>query len=261
MKVLKLGGTSVGSAQKINSLTELLNPDKTQIVVLSAVAGTTNALEQISGFLLKGNKEAALSEIDVLKNKYEQLIKNLFESKEGLAKGHELIAYHFKTIENHVVDDFSEKEGKVILAQGELLSTKLLHYRLEEKNIDSVWFPALDFMKINEDHEPLPEYIKENLNELLSEHPSNKIFITQGYICRNHTGAVDNLKRGGSDYTASLVGAVLKANEIQIWTDIDGMHNNDPRIVSNTRPIKHISFNEAAELAYFGAKVLHPQSV
>lgn len=261
MKVLKFGGTSVGSAQKIRKLSQLLHPDKTQIVVLSAVAGTTNSLERINSFLLKDDQKAALSEINILKNKYDQLIKDLFGSKQGLAKGTELIDHHFETLENLVVDDFSEKEGKIILAQGELLSTKLLHYHLEEKNIASVWLPALDFMKIDEDHEPRPEYIKEKLTALLGEHSGNKIFITQGYICRNHTGAIDNLKRGGSDYTASLIGAVLKADEIQIWTDIDGMHNNDPRIVSYTRPIKHISFNEAAELAYFGAKVLHPQSV
>lgn len=261
MKVLKFGGTSVGSAQKIKDLRKIIKTNERQIIVLSAVAGTTNALEKISQTLLRGRKREALKQISTLKTGYETLINELFQSEEGLDKGKELIHRHFELLENYTEGDFSEKEEKIILAQGELISTHLLAYYLQEMGEPCVLLPALEFMKVDENHEPILSYIENNLQDLLVENPDNLIFITQGYICRNNEGEVDNLKRGGSDYTASLIGAAIKADEIQIWTDIDGIHNNDPRIVSNTKPISDISFEEAAELAYFGAKILHPQSV
>jgi len=261
MKILKFGGTSVGSAERIKGLLSIVNPSERQIVVLSAVSGTTNALVEIGQAFLDSKRDEAKTLIKGLKDKYEDLIKELFTTEGGLNKGRELIDYHFNHIESLGNDLFTPIEEKIILAQGELLSTTLWHFHLEEIGVPSVLLPALDFMKIDEDNEPIVDYITEKLTPLLSAHPDNKLFITQGYICRNSFGEIDNLRRGGSDYTASLIGAALRAEEVQIWTDIDGMHNNDPRVVTGTKPIANLSFDEAAELAYFGAKILHPQSV
>lgn len=259
MKVLKFGGTSVGSPERIGKLMTLIDQDERQIVVLSAVAGTTNDLVAVCKGYAEGKNPTAL--IEDLNGRYEDFIGELFVSNEFRVKAKELIDAHFATISSFSNGVFTPIHERVILAQGELLSTHLFHYHLQEKGIPSVLLPALDFMKIDEDSEPVVPYISEKLKEMLAKHAGNKLFITQGYICRNSFGEIDNLKRGGSDYTASLVGAALQADEIQIWTDIDGMHNNDPRVVENTRPIAQLSFEEAAELAYFGAKILHPQSV
>src|SRR5690606_34830963 len=228
---------------------------------LSAVAGTTNALVEISQAFASGNQDQATGLIDTLRGSYSTLISELFETEEGLQNGIELIEYHFNLIASFANQLFTPIEEKIILAQGELISTTLFHFHLTELGIRSKLLPALDFMKIDEDNEPKIDFIRENLTELLFQSNDHNLFITQGYICRNAFGEIDNLRRGGSDYTASLIGAAINADEIQIWTDIDGMHNNDPRIVNGTRPIANLSFNEAAELAYFGAKILHPQSV
>lgn len=261
MKILKFGGTSVGSAERIKGLLEIVNPSERQIVVLSAVAGTTNALVEIGKAYLAGKKDDAKQLIETHKNKYESLIKELFSTENGYKNGKELIDYHFNLISSLSNDLFTAVEEKMILAQGELLSTALWHFYLDEIGVQSVLLPALDFMKIDEDNEPVVPYINEKLSAILALYPDNTLFITQGYICRNAFGEIDNLRRGGSDYTASLIGAAIQAEEVQIWTDIDGMHNNDPRVVKGTSPIAHLSFDEAAELAYFGAKILHPQSV
>ena len=261
MKILKFGGTSVGSAERIQSLLDIVNPAERQIVVLSAVAGTTNALVEIAKAYTSGKKDEAKDLINQHKDKYEALIKDLFSTENGYKQGKELIDYHFNYIASLSNDLFTPTEEKIILAQGELMSTTLWHFYLAEKGIPSVLLPALDFMKIDEDNEPVVPFIKEKLEAILAEHPENMLFITQGFICRNSFGEIDNLRRGGSDYTASLIGAAIQADEIQIWTDIDGMHNNDPRVVKGTTPIAELSFDEAAELAYFGAKILHPQSV
>ncbi|MGO3192724.1 MAG: aspartate kinase [Sphingobacterium sp.] len=261
MKILKFGGTSVGSAERIKGLLDIVNTDDRQIVVLSAVAGTTNALVEIGQSFLLGKTGTALDQIKSHKGKYIELIDQLFASDLGREKANNLINYHFNYISSLGNEMFTPVEEKIVLAQGELMSTTLFHFYLEEIGIPSVLLPALDFMKIDQDNEPMVEYIGEKLNALLEITPDNKLYITQGFICRNSFGEIDNLRRGGSDYTASLVGASIQAEEIQIWTDIDGMHNNDPRVVKNTTPIAHLSFDEAAELAYFGAKILHPQSV
>ncbi|NQD70949.1 aspartate kinase [Sphingobacterium shayense] len=261
MKILKFGGTSVGSAERIKGLLNIINPEERQIVVLSAVAGTTNALVEIGQSFLLGKNEEALKQVKNHKEKYLALIGELFSTEDGLQKAESLINYHFNYISSLGNEMFTPVEEKIVLAQGELLSTTLFHFHLEEIGVSSVLLPALDFMKIDEDNEPMVEYIGEKLNGLLGDTPDNTLYITQGYICRNSFGEIDNLRRGGSDYTASLIGASIKAEEVQIWTDIDGMHNNDPRIVKNTTPIANLSFDEAAELAYFGAKILHPQSV
>jgi len=261
MKVLKFGGTSVGSPARMKALLDIIDASERQIVVLSAVSGTTNSLVEIGQAYLAGDKPKAAALIAALKDKYEIFIKELFAKPEFLDQGKEVINYHFGLLTQLANDLFTAIEEKIILAQGELLSTTLYHVYLKEIGVPSVLLPALDFMKIDEDNEPIVDHITSHLTPLLDKQPGNKLFITQGYICRNAFGEIDNLRRGGSDYTASLIGAGIRSEEVQIWTDIDGMHNNDPRIVSGTKPIAQLSFDEAAELAYFGAKILHPQSV
>lgn len=261
MKIAKFGGTSVGSASRIKGLLDIINPTERQIIVLSAVAGTTNMLVDIAQAYAAGDKTRASALIETLRTHYNGLINELFATEEGKYNGNELIEYHFQLISSFSNELFTPIEEKIILAQGELISTSLFHFYLTEIGIRSKLLPALDFMKIDEENEPKIDSIHEHLNELILQSSDHNLFITQGYICRNSFGEIDNLRRGGSDYTASLIGAAMGAEEIQIWTDIDGMHNNDPRIVNGTKPIANLSFDEAAELAYFGAKILHPQSV
>lgn len=261
MRILKFGGTSLATAERMKALYQIAKSDNRQIIVLSAVSGTTNALVEISEAFQQGKKEVADAIIKELRLKYDAFIQELFTTEKGLENGRELIDYHFKLIDSLSGQQSTHIEEKIILAQGELLSTTLFHFYLTEIGVKSRLLPALDFMKIDEDNEPIIDFIKVNLQELLDKDKDCQLFITQGFICRNSFGEIDNLRRGGSDYTASLIGAAIQADEVQIWTDIDGMHNNDPRIVKGTKPIAHISFNEAAELAYFGAKILHPQSV
>jgi aspartate kinase len=261
MKVLKFGGTSVGSPARMQKLLDIINPAERQIVVLSAVSGTTNSLVEIGQAYLAGDKAKAAGLIAILKDKYELFIKELLLNPEFLEQGKEVIDYHFRLLSSFANDLFTSIEDKIILAQGELLSTTLYHIYLKEIGVPSILLPALDFMKTDEDSEPIVEHITTELTPMLDKHPDINLFITQGFICRNAFGEIDNLRRGGSDYTASLIGAGIRSEEVQIWTDIDGMHNNDPRIVKGTTPIAQLSFDEAAELAYFGAKILHPQSV
>ena len=261
MLVLKFGGTSVGSATRMKEVANLINTPERKVVVLSAMAGTTNSLVEIAGYLYQKNIEAANEQINVLEKNYEQVVKELYASSNYKEKGLELIKSHFSYVRAFTQDMFTLFEEKAILAQGEMLSTALFHYYLEEQQISSSLISALNFMRIDEEGEPNTAYIKEHIQKELLAQPSTNIFITQGFICRNTYGEIDNLKRGGSDYSASLIGAATNAEEIQIWTDIDGFHNNDPRIVENTKPLSGLSFDEAAELAYFGAKILHPSSV
>ena len=261
MKILKFGGTSVGSPERMKKLLDIIDPTEEQIVVLSAVSGTTNSLVEISSKLLKEEKQVAVELISVLRAKYNDFVIELLPEGDFRAQGQEVVDYHFDFLASLANDIFTAVEDKVVLAQGELLSTTLYHIYLKSIGVPSVLLPALDFMKIDEDNEPDIPFTTQHLTPLLEEHKGNNLFITQGFICRNSFGEVDNLRRGGSDYTASLLGAAILAEEVQIWTDIDGMHNNDPRIVKGTKPIAHLSFDEAAELAYFGAKILHPQSV
>ncbi|HET6243043.1 MAG: aspartate kinase [Bacteroidetes bacterium] len=261
MKILKFGGTSVGSPERIKKMVELIHNEDKKIVVLSAMSGTTNKLVEIATALYAKEHEKAGELINKLQEDYLKVIDDLYQSPESIVKGREMINAHFGFIRSFTLDLFTIFEERAILAQGELISTALLQFYLEELHIDSVLLSALNFMRIDVNEEPDFQFIEENLKKELSQFSEKKLFITQGYICRNTFGEVDNLKRGGSDYTASLIGAALTAEEIQIWTDIDGMHNNDPRFVENTYPIAELSFDEAAELAYFGAKILHPSSV
>lgn len=262
MIIMKFGGTSVGSAARMKRVAELAQEvSGKKIVVLSAMSGTTNSLVEIASYLFKKKNKLAAELIAGLRTKYYQEVEALFSEDDFKVKGKELIDSHFDYLLSFTQDSFTIHEEKAVLAQGELLSTALFQLYLEEINQESKLLSALQFMRIDKDLEPDYFYIKENLTRLLNEHQSTELFITQGFICRNRYGEIDNLKRGGSDYSASLIGVAVDADEVQIWTDIDGMHNNDPRIVENTKPIQYLSFDEAAELAYFGAKVLHPSSI
>jgi aspartate kinase len=261
MVILKFGGTSVGSAERMKALVKLVSGPERKIVVLSAMSGTTNTLVSICTELYNKQPLKAGEIIDQLEVKYKEEINALYSSDTFKRKGEDLIKNHFNYLRSFTLDMFTVNEEKAILAQGELLSTAMFHYHLEEIGINSALLPALNFMRIDENDEPQLNYIEKNLDAEIAKHSSINLFITQGYICRNSFGEIDNLKRGGSDYTASIVGAAIHAKEVQIWTDIDGMHNNDPRIVSKTHPIHELSFDEAAELAYFGAKILHPTCI
>jgi len=261
MKIMKFGGTSVGNSDRMRSIIPLIDDDEKKIVVLSALAGTTNSLVEISDLLHEGKTEEASRKNEALRAKYHQVTDDLYETDSFRQTGHELINSHFDYLRDFTLGTFTKQMEKIILAQGELISTSLFHNLLKERNIRSVLLPALNFMRIDKDGEPDAFYIAENFRRELNNYPDENIIITQGFICRNAYGEIDNLKRGGSDFTASLLGAAINASEIQIWTDINGFHNNDPRFVENTRVIREISFDEAAELAYFGAKILHPSSV
>ena len=262
MKILKFGGTSVGSAHRMKDVAKLVLEDgEVKIVVLSAMSGTTNSLVEISNYLYKKNADGANEVISKLEVKYAQHINELYASDEYKQKGMELIRERFNYIKSFTNNVFTVFEEKEILSQGELISTGMFNLYLLEQGVKSCLLPALDYMRIDKNNEPDTAYIRENLTALMEKNKGFDIYITQGYICRNSFGEVANLQRGGSDYTASLIGAALLADEIQIWTDIDGMHNNDPRFVDNTKPVSELSFDEAAELAYFGAKILHPTCV
>jgi len=262
MKVLKFGGTSVGKPERMHQVTELITKDnEPKIVVLSALSGTTNVLVSISDLIASGNRTAAKQKIDELEAHYRKFVQELVITEAARKKANAIITEHFEFLNIILKISFSEALNKDILAQGELMSTKLFSVYLEEKNIDHVLLPALEFMSIDANEEPMLGSIKLKLNQLLEQNKKKKLFITQGYICRNVKGEVDNLKRGGSDYTASLIAAAINADVCEIWTDIDGMHNNDPRIVNKTVPVEQLSFDEAAELAYFGAKILHPTCI
>jgi aspartate kinase len=261
MQVLKFGGTSVGSAERMQALVKLVVNNEPKVVVLSAMSGTTNSLVEINEALYKKDTAKASALITTLEDKYKIEISKLYKTDEFKKKAADLITHHFNYLRSFTLDMFTSNEEKAVLAQGELLSTAMFHFYLSEQNIKSVLLPALNFMRIDENEEPDLKYIESNINAELKKYPGENLFITQGYICRNEFGEIDNLKRGGSDYTASIIGAALYCKEVQIWTDIDGMHNNDPRFVNKTHPIDELSFDEAAELAYFGAKILHPTCI
>jgi len=261
MKVLKFGGTSVGSAARIKDVANLICDGERKIVVLSAMSGTTNSLVEISDYFYKMNTTGAIERINVLEQKYMEVIDELYSSDKYKTESKTILKSIFEDLRSFSKSVFTLFEEKAILAQGEMLSTNMFQLYLLEKGENSALLPALEYMRIDKNSEPDTAFIAENLEKQLQASPDNTYYITQGYICRNFYGEIDNLQRGGSDYTASLVGAAVKASEIQIWTDIDGMHNNDPRFVEGTKPVPFLHFEEAAELAYFGAKILHPTCI
>ena len=262
MKVLKFGGTSVGSAQRIKNVANLLLADAQQkIVVLSAMSGTTNTLLEISGYFRQQNPVGAADVINRLEQKYADTINELYVQDSNKQKAREVIREIFDYVRSFGNRAFTIFEERCIVAQGELMSTNLMNLYLLEQGVNVAFIPALEYMRIDKNAEPDFKYIEQNLKQQISANPDAQIYVTQGFICRNAYGEIDNLQRGGSDYSASIIGAAIRADEIQIWTDIDGMHNNDPRFVEGTQPVRNLNFDEAAELAYFGAKILHPTCV
>ena len=262
MKVMKFGGTSVGTPDRMKEVTELVTKSGEPVfVVLSAMAGTTNSLVEIADYLYKKNPEGANEVINQLERKYLKHIDELYSTEEVKAQTREFLTAEMNYLRSFTKELFTSFEEKSIVAQGELISTNMVVNYMNEQGIKAVLLNALDFMRTDKNSEPDPTYIKEKLTAIMEKNEGYQVYITQGFICRNAYGEVDNLQRGGSDYTASLIGAALNAEEIQIWTDIDGMHNNDPRVVDKTAPVHQLHFEEAAELAYFGAKILHPTCV
>ena len=262
MKVMKFGGTSVGSPERMKGVASLVTESgEPTFIVLSAMSGTTNSLVEISDYLYKKNPEGANEVINNLEKKYMQHVEELYSTEEMKNTTREFLQGEFNYLRSFTKDLFTSFEEKSIVAQGEMMSTNMVVNYLKEQGIKAVLLSALDFMRTDKNAEPDPQYIKEKLAAIMEQNEGYQIYITQGFICRNAYGEIDNLQRGGSDYTASLIGAALPADEIQIWTDIDGMHNNDPRVVEHTEAVRQLNFEEAAELAYFGAKILHPTCV
>ncbi len=262
MKVMKFGGTSVGSPERMKEVTRLVTKSGEPVfVVLSAMSGTTNSLVEISDYLYKKNPEGANEVINQLERKYMKHIDELYSTEEMKATTRDFIISEMNYLRSFTKELFTSFEEKSIVAQGEMMSTNMVVNYMKELGINAVLLNALDFMRTDKNSEPDPIYIREKLSAIMEKNEGQQVYITQGFICRNAYGEIDNLQRGGSDYTASLVGAALNAEEIQIWTDIDGMHNNDPRVVDKTAPVHQLHFEEAAELAYFGAKILHPTCV
>ena len=262
MKVMKFGGTSVGSPQRIKEVSSLITETgEPTFIVLSAMSGTTNSLVEISNYLYKKNPDGANEIINCLENKYMLHVEELYTTEVYKQKIREFLHDEFDYLRSFTKNLFTSFEEKSIVAQGEIMSTNMVVNYLQENGVKAVLLNALDFMRTDKNGEPDLQTIKEKLSEIMKANEGYQIYLTQGFICRNAYGEIDNLLRGGSDYTASLVGAALPAEEIQIWTDIDGMHNNDPRVVENTEALHQLNFDEAAELAYFGAKILHPTCV
>lgn len=262
MKVMKFGGTSVGTPQRMKEVSKLVTKSGEPVfVVLSAMAGTTNSLVEISDYLYKKNPDGANEVINQLERKYKKHVEELYSTDEMKSATREFLKGEFNYLRSFTKELFTSFEEKNIVAQGELMSTNMVVNYMKEQGIHATLLNALDFMRTDKNAEPDPVYIREKLTALMEKEEGVQVFITQGFICRNAYGEVDNLQRGGSDYTASLIGAAIHADEIQIWTDIDGMHNNDPRVVEKTEPVHQLHFEEAAELAYFGAKILHPTCV
>ncbi|MDE6012421.1 MAG: aspartate kinase, partial [Prevotella sp.] len=262
MKVMKFGGTSVGTPKRMQEVTKLVTKSGNPVfVVLSAMSGTTNSLVEISDYLYKKNLDGANEVINNLEQKYMRHISELYTTEQYQTLTRDFLREEFDYLRSFTKELFTSFEEKSIVAQGEMMSTNMVVNYMKEQGINAVLLNALDFMRTDKNAEPDPVYIKEKLAALMEQNQGAQVYITQGFVCRNAYGEVDNLQRGGSDYTASLIGAALNAEEIQIWTDIDGMHNNDPRIVDKTQPVHQLQFEEAAELAYFGAKILHPTCV
>lgn len=261
MKILKFGGTSVGSPQRMKDVSKLITDGEQKIVVLSAMSGTTNTLVEVADYFKKLNTEAANNVINKLRSKYMEHVRELYSDAGIASETTDFLEDEFMFLHSFSSADFSDVTEKTILAQGEIMSTNMVTNYLREQGVKVKLISALDFMRLTENGEPDLPYLRQRLTEILNQAPDYDIYITQGFICLNHKGEIDNLQRGGSDYTACLIGAALRAEEIQIWTDIDGMHNNDPRVVEGTQPVRQLNFEEAAELAYFGAKILHPTCI
>lgn len=261
MKVLKFGGTSVGSAERMKGVVKLISDGDTKIVVLSAMSGTTNSLIEFTNYLRNGNVMGACEHTTILQDKYKQTIRDLYTNDEYARMANERVSAIFCHLRELAQQPLTAELEKEIVAQGEFMSTNMVALYMQEQGIDAVLLNSFDFMRLASNGEPDLGYIREHLLSIVDLNVKGRIYITQGFVCLNYEGNIDNLQRGGSDYTATLIGSAVNAEEVQIWTDIDGMHNNDPRIVDNTSPVHHLHFEESAELAYFGAKILHPTCI
>ena len=261
MKVLKFGGTSVGSAERMKRVVNLITNGETKIVVLSAMSGTTNSLIEFTNYLRKGNVLGACEHSTILQDKYKQTIQDLYSTEEYVDIANTRVSEIFNHMRDLAQQPFTYELEKEIIAQGEFMSTNMVALYMQEQGIDAVLLNSFDFMRLASNGEPDLGYIRNHLLQLVDLEVKGRIYIVQGFVCLNYDGNIDNLQRGGSDYTATLIGSAVNAEEVQIWTDIDGMHNNDPRIVDNTKPVHHLHFEESAELAYFGAKILHPTCI
>lgn len=261
MLVYKFGGTSVGSVVNMNHVKDIINTKDQKIVVLSAMSGTTNALVEISRLIEVGEGDVAKAHIKTLHETYTSVVNDLLQNESLREDVHQYVNIRFEILSDAAGTSFSQLLHNEIVANGELLSTYMFSRLLQQEGFKARLLPALDFMRIDSHNEPDNFYIKQNLTRLIESSDAADIYITQGFICLDAEGKVTNLQRGGSDYTATIIGAAIEADEVQIWTDIDGFHNNDPRYVNDTQALSHLSYDEAAELAYFGAKILHPQTV
>ncbi len=260
MKILKFGGTSLGNSQRIKSVARIVRRNENCIVVCSAMAGVTNALEDTALAWKINNMELARTRLDIIKNGFEQTCYELFETHDKATTIIGSLQFHFDKANVALEQPYSEDKRMVLLTLGEIVTSEIFVAYLSYLEVYSRLVNILDVIRLNDQDEPVPDDILRRAR-MKGNIAEQGIYITQGFICRDHTGKIANLKRGGSDYTATLLGAALGAAIIEIWTDIDGLHNNDPRYVSNTFPVRELSFAEAAELAYFGAKILHPACV
>lgn len=258
---MKFGGTSVGTAERIKHVATLIQDGERNIVVISAMGSTTNVLVDIANCFYHKEPDEAKHILEQMRQGYAAEIDKLYDKPETKEKAQALIDSCLDTVWSFAKGPFTMFDEKTIVAQGELMSAGMVAFYLEEQGVPAVHLPALDFMRITKDSEPDMEYIEHKLQMRLDPYPETLIFITEGFICRNAFGEIDNLLRGGSDYSASIIGAAIHAREIQIWTDIDGLHNNDPRFVRHTVPVRQLNFDEAAKLAHFGAKILHPECI
>lgn len=262
MKVMKFGGTSVGTPARMKEVTRLVTASGQPVfVVLSAMSGTTNSLVEISNYLYRKNPEGANDVINALEAKYMKHVEELHSTDEWKKNTRDILKERFAFLRSFTKGTFTSFEEKQVVAQGEIMSTNMVANYMKEQGIKATLLDSLEFMRTDKNSEPDTSFIKEHLTDVMNREEGHQVYVAQGFICQNAYGEVDNLQRGGSDYTASLIGAALNAEEIQIWTDIDGMHNNDPRVVDKTSPVHQLHFEEAAELAYFGAKILHPTCV
>lgn len=261
MKVLKFGSAAIGSVDKIQAVASIVEKEKNNIIVLSSIKGTAETLAEISKYLYNKNQEGAFELINQLDDTYTSLISDLFETEEYRVKALKFIRWRIDYIRSFSKDLFTLFEERIVMSQGELISTDIFSFYFSERGTKAITIPALDFVRTDKNSVPDQDFLKEQLGPLLNVSEDVDLFMTQGYICRNVYGEIDDLRKGGSDYTASLIGSSLKLEEIQIWADVDVMQNNDSRYIKGTKAIRKLNFDEAAELTYFGEKILHPSSI
>jgi len=262
MKVLKFGGTSVGSPESLVRVKEIVYSQKgATFVVLSAMSGVTNELLQVLDAIKDSDSQKLEALTQVIADKHYHLIHAVLQEESLQQQAIQHVDDVLQRLQGFLQVPEAHNLYSEILTLGELMSTKIFSIVLHQDGVANTWLNATDFMHIDHDDNPSIGPIRTQLEAVLNAHKKTEVYITQGFLCLDKEGDVSNLKRGGSDYSATLIGAAIAAEEVQIWTDIDGFHNNDPRCVEHTKPIAQLTYDEAAELAYFGAKILHPKTV